>query len=42
MTKQAATKPAADKKVSNQRIALVIGGLALICYVVSMFLIWQK
>ncbi|CAN4273542.1 hypothetical protein MCECM63_01274 [Methylophilaceae bacterium] len=35
-------KPLADKKLSNKRIAMVIGALALICYVVSMFLIWQK
>ena len=35
-------EPLADKKLSNKRIAMVLGGLALICYVVSMFLIWQK
>jgi hypothetical protein len=35
-------KPLADKKLSNKRIAMVLGGLALIFYVVSMFLIWQK
>jgi hypothetical protein len=35
-------KPLADKKLSNKRIAMVLGGLDLIFYVVSMFLIWQK
>ncbi len=35
-------KLAVDKKVSNKRIAMVLGALALICYVVSMFLIWQN
>ncbi len=36
------TKQAAGKKLSNKHIAMVLGGLALICYVVSMFVIWQK
>ena len=35
-------KQVADKKLSNKKTALILGSLALICYVVSMFAIWQN
>lgn len=35
-------KSVKNKSISNKKIALVLGGIALAWYVVSMFAIWHQ